>query len=336
MRKLLGRIRRKLFGQRPEPHFPIDSVETYYLEADVAEAVRVRMTTGEPKGRIDGDRSAQFPHPSKPGFDIKIKGAGLYLGQIQFGRLHRSGLKMPLFDFEGRMMEDVASGHDVAWLGGASFQQVTTEYRMAALFASKGYEVLPCLGYGRVRSNGMVSWFSVHEPRSDWVSYTLPALGVEEYRANYEAIGRLQLELAVEHDIIGYAWWIGKPGGPRLLKDLHAFKQADPINMSQISWTMQLFFNLHVQSLSVRQSARKNAPDTAPADIQVSPFRGAYPGVTLADHEALRRELVAPYMLGPPDQFDVETLLRVLRGNPLTAAIMEHCPPQYSRWPTPR
>jgi hypothetical protein len=41
-------------------------------------------------------------------------------------------------------------------------------------------------------------------------------------------------------------------------------------------------------------------------------------------------------MLGTPDQFDVETLLGILRGNPLTAAIMEHCPPRYSRWPTRR
>jgi hypothetical protein len=336
MRRLLGRIRRKLFGQRPEPDLTIDSVESYHLDRDVAEAVRTRMLTGQPRGRVDGSRSALLPHPGKPGFDIKIKGAGLYLGPIQFGRLHRSGLKMPLFDFEGRMMEDVASGHDAAWLGGASFQQVMTEYRMTALLAGKGYEVLPCLGYGRVSSHGMVSWFSVHEPRSDWIAYTLPALGLEDYRASYEAVGRLQLELAVEHAVIGYPWWVGKPGGPRLIKDLHAFRRADPINMSQISWTMQLFFCLHVQSLSIRHSARKNAPDTAPADIQVAPFRGAYPGVTLADHEALRRDLVAPYMLGTPDQFDVETLLGILRGNPLTAAIMEHCPPRYSRWPTRR
>ena len=336
MRRLLGRIRRKLFGERPEVRFPIDSVETYHLGPDVAEVVRARMLTGEPKGRMDGgDRSAQFPHPTKPGFDIKIKGAGLFLGQVQFGRRHRSGLKMPLFDFEGRMMEDVASGHDVAWLGGASFQQVTTEYRMAALLASKGYEVLPCLGFGRVTSEGMVSWFSVHEPQSDWISYTLPTIGLEAYSANYEAMGRLQLELAVQHDIIGYAWWIGKPEGPRLLKDLHAFKQADPINMSQISWTMQLFFNLHVQSLTVRHSARAYAQDTAPADMQVAPFRGACPGVTLADHEALRRDLVAPYMLGAPKQFDVGALLQVLTGNPITAALMEICPPQYSRYRPP-
>jgi len=333
MRKLLGRIRRKLFGQRPEPRFPIDSVETYHLEPDVAEVVRARMFTGEPKGRMDGgDRSAQFPHPGKPGFEIKIKGAGLSLGQIQFGRRHRSGLKMPLFDFEGRMMEDVASGHDVAWLGGASFQQVTTEYRMAELLASKGYEVLPCLGYGRVTSNGMVSWFSVHEPHADWSSYTLPMLGVEEYSANYEAIGRLQLELAVQHDIVGYAWWIGRVGGPRLLKDLHAFRRADPLNMSQITWTMQLFFALHLQALTVRHSAQKSAPDTAPADFQVAPFRGVYPQVTLAQHEALRRELVAPYMLKPPAEFDMEALLQVLTGNPITAALMEICPPQYSRY----
>ena len=336
MRRLLGRIRRKLFGQRPEPHFTVDSVETYHLDPDVAELVRTRMLTGEPKGRLDGDRSARLPHPSKAGYDIKIKGAGLNLGQVRFGRRHRSGLKAPVFDFEGRMMEDVASGHDAAWLGGSSFQQATTEYRMAALLQSKGYKLLPCLGYGRITSNGMVSWFSVHETDSNWISCAVPHFPLDEFGDAMEAQGRLQIELAMLHDLIGYAWWVGTPGGPLILKDLHAFRQADPINMSQISWTMQLFFCLHIQALSgFLYYARQNARDEIRAELQVAAFRAAYPEVTVADHQALRRELVVPYMLGPPQGFDVDALQRVLTGNPITAALMEMCPPQYSTYQPP-
>jgi hypothetical protein len=342
MSKLLGRIRRKLVsgirrrlfsGTSKVPNHRIDSVETYHLDPDVAELVRTRMLTGEPKGQLDGDRSARLPHPSKAGLDIKIKGAGLNLGPVRFGRRHHSRLRAPVFDFEGRMMEDVAAGHDAAWLGGASFQQVTTEYRMAALLASKGYEVLPCLGYGRITSNGMASWVSVHETASSWISCAVPEFPLDEFSAAMEAQGRLQLELAVRHELIGYGWWVGTPGGPRVLKDLHAFRRADPVNMSQISWTMQLFFCLHIQALSgFLYYARKNAPETIQADLQVVAFRAAYPEVTVADHEALRRDLVAPYMLGPPQGFDIEALLRVLTGNPITAALMDMCPPQYSRY----
>ena len=61
-----------------------------------------------------------------------------------------SGPKAKLFDFDGRMMEDVASGHDNAYVGGATFQQAVIEYRVTQLLASLGYPVVPCLGFGRV------------------------------------------------------------------------------------------------------------------------------------------------------------------------------------------
>src|SRR5262245_56077781 len=81
--------------------------------------------------KIDGDRSIRIAHPDYEGMDLKIKGAGFQGGPIKYGQFHRSNLKAPLFDFEGRMMEDVASGHDRALLGAASFQQAVTEYRMS-------------------------------------------------------------------------------------------------------------------------------------------------------------------------------------------------------------
>ena len=74
-----------------------------------------------------------------------------------------TGPKAPLFDFDGRMMEDVASGHDNAYVGGATFQQAVIEYRVTQLLASLGYPVVPCLGYGRVERSGLSSWCSVFE-----------------------------------------------------------------------------------------------------------------------------------------------------------------------------
>src|SRR6516225_4968636 len=71
--------------------------------------------------KLDGDRSVRIPHPDYEGLELKIKGAGYRGGAILFGKFHQSQLKAPLFDFEGRMMEDVASGHDSAFVGGASF-----------------------------------------------------------------------------------------------------------------------------------------------------------------------------------------------------------------------
>ena len=54
------------------------------------------------------------------------------------------------------MMEDVASGHDNAYVGGASFQQAATEYRMTQRLASLGYRVVPCLGFGKVEKAGFL------------------------------------------------------------------------------------------------------------------------------------------------------------------------------------
>jgi hypothetical protein len=71
-------------------------------------------------------------------------------------------------------MEDVASGHDNAYVGGASFQQATTEYRVTQLLASLGYPVVPCLGFGKVEQAGLASWFSVLELQSDWASIRPP------------------------------------------------------------------------------------------------------------------------------------------------------------------
>ena len=43
-------------------------------------------------------------------------------------------------------------------------------------------------------------------------------------------------------------------------------------------------------------------------------------------------ELVGPYMLGVPQAFDQRELVAVLRGNPITEAMLELCPAKYERY----
>jgi hypothetical protein len=237
-----------------------------------------------------------------------------------------------LFDFDGRMMEDVASGHDNAYVGGASFQQAATEYRVTQLLSSLGYPVVPCLGYGRVEKFGISSWCSVFEMQRDWVNISPPKFSVEEYRATNVALGALLRDLAVKHDLIGYAGYLGTPAGERHIKDLHPFRMADPVSMSQLSWVMQLSFALHIRTLTAMHYTKSRESGIVPDGIQALCFRAILPSATDADHQRLLLELVNPYMLRPPQSFDQRALVAVLRGNPITAAMLELCPAKFERY----
>lgn len=327
---------RRMGQRRPAPprDFPIEEVELRHIDGPVADLVRRRFIERQPAGIADGERSILLPHPEKPGVNIKIKGAGLFGGSVLFGTWHKTGPVAPLFDFEGRMMEDVASGHDNAYHGGASFQQAATEFRMARLLADLGYRVVPCLGYGRVRHGAFASWFSVHELRADWQTISPGHFSLDHYLAAKDEIGRHVLDLAVRHGIVGYASAVGAPIEAITIKDLHPFRMADPLSMSQLSWVMQLFFGLHILSLGAIHAVRRKYPDNAEALVhaQIGVFRAVCPDVTLDDHEALRRQLVAPYMLRRPADFDPQVLQRVLSGNRLTRALLEVCPADYARY----
>ncbi len=101
--------------------------------------------------------------------------------------------------------------------------------------------------------------------------------------------------------------------------------------MSQISWVMQLFYALHIRGNTQRLNAPKwNDPDMPP-DLHVWQYRAVCPAASLADHDALRAQLVIPYMLKPPADFAPEQLVAVLKGNPITAALMDACPPAFAR-----
>jgi len=309
-----------------------DRVETFHLDPATAERVRDWFATDGVEAVLDGERSVALVDRDSPDRMLKIKGAGLYGGAIRFGTVHNSRLKAPVFDFDGRMMEDVASGHDVAWLGGASFQQAVIEYRVTARMAALGIPIVPCLGYGHVEKDGRRSWFSVFDWGPGWTTVRPPEVGAEEMAEASERRSRLLVDLARRHDLIGYCWFMDTHGQGYLVKDVHPFRQADPVNMSQLSWVMQLIFGLHVPTLSAMAFARRSGWTDLPQDYQGRGFRGALADATTAEHEELRWKIIAPYMLNPPAAFDPGALHAALSRNRIASALLDICPDQYARY----
>lgn len=144
-------------------------------------------------------------------------------------------------------------------------------------------------------------------------------------------IGDLMFGLAVQHDLIGYCWYSQTPDGRRLIRDVHPYRFADPYNMSQLSWVMQLLYAMQIRGNAQRLRAPKwNNPDMPP-DLHVWQYRAFFPGVRLEDHEQLRHELVASYMLAQPKDFHFEHLVALLKRNRISAALMEACPAKFAR-----
>jgi len=311
----------------------LDAIEFHHVPEAFRETVRAWYAGRLAALAVDGNRSVHLPHPAGGGRVLKLKGAGLDGGAVEFGVYHRTGPKAPVFDFEGRMMEDVAAGHDGAFRGGASFQQAATEFHVTRRLAALGYDVVPCVGYGRIEKEGLSSWFALfdHEPGLDGETL-YPQLPLEEWIRWNAEIGALLFELAVRHDLIGYCWYSKAPDGRKLVRDVHPFRLADPFNMSQISWVMQLFFALHVRGNAQRLRAPEWREPRMPEDMHVWQYRAFCPEASLADHDALRHELMIPYMLGAPSDFSVERLVAVLRGNRITAALLAACPERFARF----
>lgn len=328
--RVLKAVKRRISPPLPPATGPVE-VRSNHLSPAVAGVVSAWFRGEIDVFELSGDRSVVIVHPEAPGKRIKIKGAGLHGKPLGFNQRHASGLKAPRFDFDGRMMEDVAAGHDNSWFGGASFQQVTVEYAVSRQLNALGYPTVPCLGHGRVTRGGRASWFSVFELDPAWRSMTRPDFSIDAYMAQTTLYGAQVLELASKHSLIGYYWYVGDPaGGPLLIKDVHPFYRADAINMSRLSWAMQVLFAIHIVALTTILLPRiADAPDK-PADAQALPFRSFCPGATREDHEALRWTVIGPYMLGSPKDFDPRRLEGVLKANPITAALLERCPPEYA------
>lgn len=274
---------------------------------------------------LDGSRSVRLPHPEKSGKVLKIKGAGFMGESVRFGVQHRAGPPSPLFDFDGRRMDDVASGHNNAYLGGASFQQAAVEFAMSKKLASLGYSVVPCVGYGRVQEGDHVSWFSLFEYERDWVNVD------EDLDANI-ANARLLIELAVKHNLVGYFWFVQAQPGQWLLKDLHPLREVSPLNMSQISWTLQVITALYTRCQACKQFGIGSGIPLDTDDLASIPLKGVLPDASAQDYQDLKMNVVRPFIKNQPKNFATERLLEAIFVSRIASAILEICPDTYARW----
>lgn len=311
----------------------IKSIEVRHASDAVARRVQAWFERGGCVGIPDGSRSVRLPHPEKSGYALKIKGAGLNGGRVRFGTFSRTGPAAVTFDFDGRVMDDVASGHDNAYLGAASFQQATTEFHVSRILAERGIPVVPCLGYGRVETETHTAWFSLFEWGRDWTGVSVPCAGaIDDYLDANIRLSADILRLAVEHDLIGYCGYVRVPDGSFRLKDLHPFRQADPVSMSQLSWVMQVLFSLNVRCQAVQFFPAAAGAEDRPADLVTYPLRAVVPDASLDDHAALRARIVRPYLRRSPPDFTPRALHDALRGTRVGSALLDLCPERFARW----
>ncbi|RYG99025.1 MAG: hypothetical protein EON57_12030, partial [Alphaproteobacteria bacterium] len=238
------------------------------------------------------------------------------------------------FDFDGRMMEDVASGHDNAVLGGASFQQASAEYLVSELLAAKGYAVVPCLGFGSVATQAGQSWFSVFEWRKDFAGIAIsPDFPAELYfSANIEMV-RQQVEIAIRHHLVGYLGYVRSAGRTFVIKDLHPFRRLDPMNHSQLSWTLELLHAVWVRCSACRFFARAGGSDLADDALSAIPLRALVADAQAEDYRAFETRIVRRYLHRKPDaSFDPATLYDALRGVRVAEAALTLCPAEYARF----
>lgn len=333
VKRLIGwqeppRAPKSVVVRKPKP--PLE-IETRHLDAATAARVEDWFHRRIEERELSGKRSVIIADAEGSSGHLKIKGAGLKGRRVRLGQQHDGQLPAPRFDFEGRMEVDVASSHENAPSGGASFQQAATEFEISRGLTTLGYDVVPCLGFGRIRQGDAESWFSVFDWDANWRSVTVPHYPVQRYDAAMVQHGRDVLDLARWHSLVGYFWYVGDPALQAMrLKDLHPFYRLDPVNQSRVSWAMQVFFALHITTLGGMLNPRlRDAPGRA-ADSQALAFRAILPDVTPAEHEALRLPLVGRYMRQPPVDFNPRALHDLLRSHRLTAALLEQCPPEYA------
>ena len=174
-----------------------------HASPEVEAIVREWFETRALPRKLDGDRSVRLAHPDYEGMELKIKGAGFRGGPIKYGQPHQSKLKAPIFDFDGRMMEDVASGHDNAEAGAASFQQAVAEHRMSLFLRRIRVPHVLCTGYGKLETDHATTWFSLHDWDPRLVRVIIPNVGPDEYASSILRVGEQILDLALCYNVVG-------------------------------------------------------------------------------------------------------------------------------------
>lgn len=308
----------------------VSSIEVRHAPPAISQRVRAWFEKPSRIALVDGGRSIHLPHPDKRGYSLKIKGAGYRGGGVKFGTHVASGPTAPRFDFDGRMMVDVASGHNTAFVGGASFQQAATEFFMAQEFARLGIEVVACVGYGRIAHGEHVSWFSIHEWPTGY--HDIGADETETYRLVNLNVSRIILELAQHHNKIGYFWMAQNAAGHQVAFDLHPFISVDPLNCSQLSWVMQLAFAYSVRCYACEIFSKLSGNQNQHADTAAYPLLAVLPNATQDDYNDLKIRLLKPAKKMVTSNFTAKKLVDLINGTRIGQALMYQCPDNYTRF----
>lgn len=302
-----------------------------HLDDDIAALVHQWFAGGITEFKLTGERSVYIPYKHNGYSHIKIKGAGMCGGAIRFGQYLQTGPVAPLFDYEGRRMVDVALGHDAAFVGGTSIQQAVTEWKMANTLNQIGYDAVPCLGYGSVSNGKHRSWFAVFQWSDTWLdNIKPPGTTFEEFADLAMQNSRDALDLVLKHNLVGYFWRIRTPDGRQLLKDLHPFRRIDSLNYSRVSWVMQVYHAIHITAISHFMLAEQWFAGEATDEAGLWMIRPFLPEVTKEDWDSLRFKVVAKYMNYEPENFQAKVLQDLLESNPISARLLEICPPDFA------
>lgn len=189
------------------------------------------LLLGRYSGRrlIDGTRSVVIPSDGSADHDgIKIKGAGLQGATVRMGTPHSKPYALPRYDFEGAATVDAAKDHGRAFAGGMSYQQACQEFTVSHYLVERGMHVLPPLGYGVVRRDGVASWFCLlatpFGDHPDWWKLTRKRKNVERIA---RAFGESQLELVEQSVFLSLSGMI-EVACQFVRKDFHTAHLAGP------------------------------------------------------------------------------------------------------------
>jgi len=176
---------------------------------------------------------------------IKIKGAGLNGGTVDFSRKHKGAYDLPHYDFEGNYTADAARAYQRAFAGGMSFQQAVNEFRVSHYLTDHGFATYPPIGYGHIRRGNRTSWFCLlnapWQPHWDWYSRDTEHRLLEQV-PRFTARAQLDLQrLGLTLVLFGVA----RVDGELLRKDLHTarFESTDDSFMSRACYC---FFDMNL------------------------------------------------------------------------------------------
>jgi len=105
---------------------PLD-INTFHLDLRNDVTVRDWFAGRIVNYGLNGPRSVLLTHPDDPARVVKIRGGGLNGAPVKRDGVRSTGPRHPVVDFDARMSEDVAFGHDNVLRGGTSFQQAARE-----------------------------------------------------------------------------------------------------------------------------------------------------------------------------------------------------------------